>query len=183
MRRSWILGVVIVVFAIGASAAVAASPHFKKGGQPTCSVTGTSTSSTSTTCNGTLAGLSGSDIYVNTIVNGFAVYTCTNGGGNTAPGQNQVLAGPSTTPTTINGAETKNGNLTFNTNSNTLSASDTVSGSAAGCPNNNWTGTNPRLTVTSVELQIGYAGQQPFYDCTVTNPSGLSGSVTFPASC
>jgi hypothetical protein len=180
MRRSWILGLAVVVCAVTASAAVAASPHFKKGGEPTCTITGAGTSSTSTSCTGTLTGLSGTDLYANTIVRGSATYTCTNGGGNTAPGQNQVQVGPSTQSTGIAASQTKNGNLTFQTNANNLSASSTVTGKEAGCPNNNWTGTNPQLTVTSVELQIGYVGQQPFYDCTVA-PSGST--ATFPASC
>jgi hypothetical protein len=64
----------------------------------------------------------------------------------------------------------------------TLSAPDTVSGSAAGCPNANWKGVNPDLTVTSIELSISQAGST-FYDCTVSNPNGLSGKVAFPASC
>jgi hypothetical protein len=173
-----LVGVVAALAAAGT--AWAASPHFKKGGTPTCTISGTGTSSTSTTCTGTLTGLSGADLYVNTIVSGSATYTCTNGGGNAAPGQNQVQFGPSTTSTPISGAQTKNGNLTFNTAPNTLSASPTVTGTQAGCPNNNWTGTNPQLTVTSVELQIGYTGQQAFYDCTVA-PTGST--ATFPASC
>ena len=40
---------------------------------------------------GSITGLGGGDVTINTTVSGFAVYTCTNHGGNDAPGQNQVL--------------------------------------------------------------------------------------------
>jgi hypothetical protein len=40
---------------------------------------------------------------------------------------------------------------------------------------------NPQLTVTSIELSI--AQGSVFYDCTVTNLNGLTGTVSFPASC
>jgi hypothetical protein len=85
-------------------------------------------------------------------------------------------------PTLINSSAIKNGNLTFTTNPAQLSAPSTVSGSAAGCPSSNWTGVNPQLRVTSIELSIAQAGNT-FYDCTVSNPNGLTGTVSFPASC
>ncbi|MDX6545705.1 MAG: hypothetical protein QOG02_1479, partial [Gaiellales bacterium] len=100
--------------------------------------------------------------------------------GNLAPGQNRVLVGPSTTPTVIPGNEVKNGNLTFTTNPATLSAPSTVSGSVAGCPNSNWTGVNPVLTVTSISLTIAQGGQTLF-TCTASDQNGLSGTV--PLSC
>jgi hypothetical protein len=168
--------------AVAASLALAASPHFKHGGTPTCTIAGSGSSSTSTTCTASLTGLGFGDVTVNTTVSGRAVYQCQNAGGNIAPGQNRVLVGPSTTPTTIDSGAIKNGNLTFTTNPAVLSAPDTVSGSAAGCPNANWTGVNPSLTVTSIELSISQAGNT-FYDCTVSDPNGLSGKVAFPASC
>jgi hypothetical protein len=127
-----------------------------------------------------LTGLGGGDVVLETTVSGFAVYQCQNGGGQVAPGQNRVLVGPSTTPTTIPGSEVKNGNLTFTTNPAVLSASSTVSGSAAGCPNSNWTGVNPQLTLTSITLKISQGGQLLF-TCTASNPNGLSGTV--PLSC
>jgi hypothetical protein len=182
MRHKSIL-LVLLIFAIGASASVAlgASPHFKKGGTPRCTISGSGNSLT-TTCTGSITGLGGGDVTITTIVSGSAVYQCQNNGGNTAPGQNKVLVGPSTEPTTIPSGEIKNGNLTFTTDPNTLSADSTVTGSEAGCPGNNWTGVNPELKVTSIELSIAQAGNT-FYDCTVSNENGLSGTVSFPASC
>lgn len=160
-----------------AQASMAANAHFKKGGSPTCTIGGGGSTSTSTTCSGILAGLGGGDIVIDTTVSGFAVYQCQNGGGNTPAGQNRVLVGPSTTPTNIAGNEIKNGNLAFTTNPANLAAESTVSGSAAGCPNSNWTGVNPSLTLTSIELTISQGGTQLF-DCTASNPNGLSGTVS-----
>ncbi len=180
--KSKLLGTTVLsLLLVGAltAPALAASPHFKKGGAPVCRITGTSTSKT-VVCTGTLAGLGNEDVVIESTVSGFAVYQCQNKGGNIAPGQNRVLEGPSTTPTVIPSGEIKNGNLTFTTNPNTLSADPTVSGAEAGCPNGNWTGVNPTLTITSITLTISQGGTT-FYNETVSDPNGLSGTVRFPA--
>jgi hypothetical protein len=178
MRRILILVAgILATAALAAAPAIAASPHFKHGGTPTCTISGGGTTSTSTTCTGSLTGLGGGDVVLSTTVRGFAVYQCQNPGGNLAPGQNRVLVGPSTTPTTIPGNEIKNGNLTFTTNPAVLSASSTTSGSNAGCPNGQWTGVNPSLTLTSITLTISQSGQLLF-TCVASNPNGLSGTVT-----
>ena len=171
-----LLLVAIVVIGVSATAAFAASPHFKHGGTPTCTISGSGTNSTSTTCTASLAGLGNEDVVLETTVSGFAVYQCQNQGGNTAPGQNKVLVGPTTTPTIIPGDEIKNGNLTFTTNPAELSAPATVTGAEAGCPNPNWTGVNPTLTVTDIELTISQGGVLLF-TCTASNPEGLTGAV------
>jgi hypothetical protein len=176
MRRVIILLAAVVVAALAVTTAYGASVHFKKGGTPKCTLSGSGTT-VSTTCTGSVAGLGGGDVQIDTIVSGFAVYTCTNQGGNAAPGQNQVLVGPDTSPTTIGAGEIKNGNLTFTTVPNETSAESTVSGAAAGCPNNHWTGTNPQLTVTDITLNF-YQGGNLVFSCSTNNPSGLSGTVT-----
>jgi hypothetical protein len=180
--RFWkMLLLMTAVAGVAATAALGASPHFKHGGTPTCTISG-SGSSESVVCTGSLTGLGGGDLTIEVTVSGFAVYECQNHGGQTAPGQNRVLEGPVTTPTTVPGSEIKNGNLTFTTKPATLTAGSTVSGAQAGCPADNWTGVNPTLTLTSIELAITQAGNT-FYDCTVSDPNGLSGTVQFPASC
>jgi hypothetical protein len=180
-KRLLIVSALAAVFAVvAAPASYAASPHFKKGGEPVCTVSGTGTNSTSTTCSASLAGLGGGDLNINTTVSGFAVYQCQNGGGNTAPGQNRVLVGPVTAPTTIPSGSIKNGNVTFTTNAAVLSASSTVSGQQAGCPNANWTGVNPTLTVTNITLTIAQGGSTLF-TCTASNQQGLTGTV--PLTC
>jgi len=180
MRKT--LAVLVALFIalfVTVPAAQAASPHFKKGGTPVCQVT-ISGSTSSTTCTGSLAGLGNGDVDLNTTVQGVAVYQCQNGGGNVAPGQNKVLVGPVTAPTHIPGNEIKNGNLTFTTNPAVLTAPSTVTGAEAGCPNPNWSGVNPTLTVTSISLAISQGGTLLF-TCTASNSNGLSGSV--PLTC
>jgi hypothetical protein len=183
MHRIAIILAALVVATMGATAAFAASPHFKHGGSPTCTISGTGTTSTSTTCTGSLTGLGGGDVVLNTTVSGFAVYQCTNNGGNTAPGQNRVLTGPSTTPTTIPGSEVKNGNLTFTVSNadDPLTASDTATAAEAGCPSSNWTGVNPQLTLTDITLQFFQPVGTLVFTCTASNKNGLSGTV--PLSC
>jgi hypothetical protein len=175
MRKIGIIAVLsLLVVALAAVPVLAASPHFKKGGSPVCTISGTN--STSTTCTATLAGLSNQDLVINTTVSGSAVYQCQNGGGNTAPGQNRVLVGPVTAPTTIPSGAIKNGNVTFTTNPAVLSAPATVTGAEAGCPNPNWTGVNPTLRTTNITLTIAQGGTTLF-TCTASNPNGLSSRV------
>ena len=158
-------------------AALADSPHFKKGGLPTCTISGTNPS-LSVTCTGVLAGLGGDNLEIDVTLSGSAVYQCQNGGGNTAPGQNRVLIGPTTTPNVIPSSAVKNGNLVFTANG-TLTAPAMVSGSAAGCPNSNWKGVNPVLTLTSIVLDIYQPPPPPstnrIFHCTASDP--LSGTV------
>ena len=177
MRRILlVIAGVIAAVALAATAAFASSPHFKHGGEPVCTISGSSTSK-STTCTASLAGLGNADVVVRTSVNGFAVYQCQNQGSNTAPGQNKVLVGPATSTTSIPASQIKNGNLTFTTNPAVLTAAATVSGAAAGCPNSNWTGVNPVLTVTDITLAIEQPPGTVIFTCTASNSAGLSGRV------
>jgi hypothetical protein len=178
MKRIAILAALICALGT-ASAVYASSPHFKHGGDPVCTVS-SGGSSSSTTCTASLSGLGNGDLLISVTVSGFAVYQCQNGGGNIAPGQNKVLVGPVTAPTTIPGSQIKNGTVTFTTNPAVLTASSTTSGADAGCPNSNWTGVNPVLTVTDIEMTISQGGVQLF-DCMASNRNGLSGTV--PLSC
>jgi hypothetical protein len=176
MRRLLlVLVAVLSAIALSATAALAASPHFKRGGTPTCSFSGTT--SIAVTCSGTLAGLGNQDMLIRLSVSGSAVYQCQNGGGNTAPGQNRVLIGPSTSSTPVSADQIKNGNLAFTTNPATLSAPTTVSGAQAGCPNSNWTGVNPTVTLTSITLTIEQPPGTAIFTCTASNPNGLSSPV------
>jgi len=177
MRR-----LLIAVSAVGAllvltvPTAFATSAHFKKGGEPTCTFSGTT--SIPVTCTGTLAGLGNQDLNIHLAVSGFALYECQNGGGNTAAGQNKVLEGPATSDTAVPAAAIKNGNLTFTTNPATLTAAPTVSGAAAGCPNPNWTGVNPKLTLTDITLDIFQPVTTQIFHCTASNANGLTSPVT-----
>ncbi|SRR6266508_390830 len=180
MRRLLIcLTVVLTGFGITASSAMAANPHFRHGGSPVCIVS-TDTNTSSTTCSASLAGLGMETLEIDVTVSGSAVYQCQNQGGNTAPGQNRVLVGPVTAPTIIPADQIKNGNVSFTTNPAVLTAPETVSGAAAGCPNPNWTGVNPVLTTTDITMTITQGGDLLF-TCTASDPDGLSGTV--PLAC
>ena len=128
---------------------------------------------------GTLTGLGNEDLLIETTVSGFAVYQCQNRGGTIAPGQNKVLEGPVTEPTVVPAGEIKNGNVTFTAGA-TLTADPTVSAAVAGCPNDNWVGINPTLTITSIMLEISQ-GDTFIYCGAVSDPAGLTGAVRFPA--
>ena len=167
----------LIVFMTGVSAAQAASPHFKKNGEPVCTVSVNGATS-STTCHTVLAGLGNADLLAKVTVSGFAVYQCENNGGQQAPGQNKIVEGPVTAPTLIPSDAIKNGNLTLDTNAAVLTAKDTVTAAEAGCPNNNWTGVDPVLTVTSISLVIEQPPGTVIFSCSASNPNGLKGAVT-----
>ncbi|MET3172405.1 UNVERIFIED_ORG: hypothetical protein ABIB52_000229 [Arthrobacter sp. UYCu721] len=166
----------LLMLAVGMPSAQAASPHFKRGGSPVCTVSVTGSTST-TTCKAELAGLGNQDLLATVTVSGFAVYTCQNQGGNTAPGQNKVLEGPTSAPTFIPSDAIKNGTLRLTTNPVVLTAATTVTGAEAGCPNNNWTGVNPVLTVTSITLVIEQPVGTVIFTCTASDPNGITGTV------
>ena len=152
---------VVVVAAVGlfagvSAVAIAASPHFKRGGSPVCTISGSGSNSTSTTCTASLSGLGSGDLDINTTVSGSAVYQCQNPGGNIAPGQNRVLVGPVTEPTTIPGSAIKNGNATLPGFNFSFSLS-TPTPEQAGCPNDqNWT-----VTFGSATWTASYVVEQP----------------------
>ena len=175
MRRAIGVSIITAILLVIAFPASASSPHFKRGGQPTCTISGGGTSK-SVVCSASLTGLGNEDLDIDLTVGGFAVYQCQNAGGNIAPGQNKVLVGPVTAPTTIPADQIKNGNVSFTTNPATLTAPSTVTGAEAGCPNPHWTGVNPTLTVTSITLDISQGGTLLFH-CTASNQSGLSSPV------
>jgi hypothetical protein len=181
LRKFGIIAVLsMLVVALAAVPALAAAGptsgvHFTHGGTPTCTISGSGATAT-VNCTSELAGLGEGDITSTTTISGFAVYQCQNQGGNIAPGQNKVLEGPVTNPVTIPGSEIKNGRATV-PGTATLTAAPTVSAAEAGCPNNNWIGVNPTLTITSVTFSASQGGVLVF-TATATNPNGLSG--TFP---
>jgi hypothetical protein len=169
----------MLFFLVFATPAFASGEHFTHGGVPTCTITPVVTAnatSQSVVCTGELAGLGNADLVLNLSVSGSAVYQCQNNGGNIAPGQNKVLVGPATSTTSVPANAIKNGRTKFTTNAALLSASTTVSGSVAGCPNSNWTGVNPVVTVTSITLTISQTNL--LFTCRASNPNGLTGSVT-----
>ncbi len=182
--RVFIAAAVVAVFAALSAVALATSPHFKKGGTPTCAISGNGTTTVSAECTGTLAGLGSGDLSTPVTLTGFAVYQCQNGGGRTAPGQNKVLIGPTTTPTVTPASAIKNGNVTFDTNNPavpSLTAGATASAADAGCPNGNWTGVNPVLTLTDISQTISQPPGPELFTCFASNPAGFDALNTIAA--
>lgn len=128
LRNKIVLGFAALVVTLGLSAGIASpqSGHFV--GTPTCTDEGTTLS-----CDGKVAGLGGTTFQINVAVtNAPASVTCTNPGGNVAPGQSFTFTavgtgGPQPTP--------RNGQAKF------MIATVSPSAPAGSCPNPQWIGT------------------------------------------
>lgn len=144
--RGTLLGVVAAVAL--SSVALAANVHFKNG--PTFTDQGTTLQAT-----GALAGLGNKDVTITLTAMGTASdITCTNKGGNVAPGQNKprvTTIGQQSIPVT----EVKNGNVSFDVST----AQPFVTAKQAGCPNNNWTATVNDVEFTSATITVTQAGK------------------------
>jgi len=126
---------------------------------------------------GTLTGLGGytDGVIVELTASGIPVVTCTSRGGNAAPGQNpsQVSASGVQLITKI----FKNGTAPVE-----VSAEPTLTGTQAGCPNNNWTAnidfvywTNATITVTDPSTDPDTVLLQQNYTCVTTrDPDSVS---------
>jgi hypothetical protein len=123
--------------------AVATSVHFKSG--PVFTDQGLQL-----TAAGSLAGLGNGDLVLQLSASAIPTATCTNKGGNEAPGQN---------PATVNvtGAEPipagaiKNGNVSFSV---MTQKPEQPTAAQAGCPSDNWTATITDLQFTSATITV-----------------------------
>jgi hypothetical protein len=114
-------------------------------------------SGSSATATFNVSGLGNDPATAQLFVNGTALYTCTNRGGNAAPGQNpQPATGAS--PVVDLSSSQKNGRDDVSVTA-TLTAPLHIPAKTAGCPGNNWTATLSSLTVTSATLVISQNGQ------------------------
>ncbi len=153
MRRlSMLVMAASAVTLLAPTAALAANVHFVSG--PTFTDNGITLTTT-----GKLAGIGNDDLKVTVSVKGVATeITCTNPGGNQAPGQNKPGVTASGTQT-ITRDEIKNGSVRINVT--TLEPAQ-LTPKQAGCPNNRWTAEIDDVDFTRATITVVQGGETVF---------------------
>jgi hypothetical protein len=181
VRRILVLLALCAGLVMYPTTAFASSVHLKGGANAKPSFTDNGSSLNAT---GALSGLGNGDVLVTLTARANVTSTCTNQGGNQAPGQNPA-------PITVSGSEAipasevKNGTVSFNVNT---AAPNPIIAGAPDCPNTNWTEAITDLAFTSAVITV----EQPVgttvltVSCTFSSPTSNGpvpgGNVTCTSS-
>jgi hypothetical protein len=138
MSTRTLVGRFIVALIVCATplALLAASPHYKKGGKPTCALNSAGDAVVCST--GAVTGLGSGDVFITVNVSATAGTFCENpGNGNRVPGQNPAT-GSGSGGGVIPGGAVKNGNATLPQITVEINMT-TPTTDEAGCPSGQWT--------------------------------------------
>jgi hypothetical protein len=183
-RMTLLLAAALAVGGLATAAATAANAHFQHGSAPTCTFSKTGTATDTVTCSGgTLAGLGNTDLELDLSGSGFATFSCTNKGGNTAPGQNKVPVSVTSTSTVVPASSIKNGSVTLPSVGPATVPTPTATAQEAGCPNGNWRATVSSIGITNVLLVISQPPGTPIFNCTASNTNGFTSGQTVTLGC